>query len=149
MGLQAGVVLVVEDDQNDRLLIAHVFRKSVPNVHLHLSKDSFDAEDYLLGNGSYGDRASHALPHLILLDLKLPLVVGIEVLRKVKRDPRTRTIPVVVMTSSSEERDIYESYHLGVNSYVVKPVDFEQFSESIRQIGNYWLQLNQPPVPSP
>jgi CheY-like chemotaxis protein len=137
MGLPAGVVLVVEDDQNDRLLIAHVFRKSVPNVHLHLSKDSFDAEDYLLGNGSYGDRASHALPHLILLDLKLPRRSGLDFLAWIKQRPELAGIPVIVLSSSQEACDLDRAYELGAKSYLVKSVELKELMKVAEGIAAY------------
>jgi two-component system response regulator len=139
-------ILLVEDNPNDAELTLHALReKNIANriVWLH---DGAEALDFLFGADAYAGRNANPTPKVILLDLKLPKVDGLEVLKRVKSDPRTRLIPVVVMTSSREESDIIESYHYGVNSYVVKPVDFEQFTESARILGMYWALLNQPPV---
>jgi len=108
-------------------------------------RDGAEALEFIFGAGAYADRGVENAPKVVFLDLKLPKVDGLEVLRQIKADPRTKRIPVVVMTSSREERDIVESYELGVNSYVVKPVDFEQFVRSVSELGLYWLLLNQPP----
>jgi two-component system response regulator len=113
---------------------------------IHVVRDGAEALEYLFGNGAYAGRDVNHTPKVVLLDLKLPKVDGMEVLRRIKSDERTRSIPVVVLTSSREERDIVESYRLGVNSYITKPVDFEQFTEAVRQLGLYWLLLNQPPT---
>jgi len=112
---------------------------------IHVVRDGQEALDYVFCSGRYSDRRISDHPHVILLDIKLPLIDGIEVLRRIKADERTRTIPVVMLTSSHEERDLVESYRLGVNSYIVKPVDFDQFTESARALGMYWLLLNRPP----
>jgi len=109
-------------------------------------RDGAEALEFILCTGAYANRNIENGPKVILLDLKLPLVDGLEVLRRIKADSRTQRIPVVVLTSSREERDIVESYQLGVNSYIVKPVDFEQFTASVRTLGMYWLLLNQPPL---
>ena len=137
MSPPAGVVLVVEDDQNDRLLIAHAFHKSAPNVHLHVSKDSFDAEDYLLGNGSYGDRDVHALPRLILLDLKLPRRSGLDFLGWIKRRPELSGIPVIVLSSSQEACDLDRAYELGAKSYLVKSVELKELMKVAEGIAAY------------
>ena len=113
---------------------------------MHVVRDGAEALDYLFGEGQYAGRDIRNTPRVILLDLKLPKVDGLEVLRRVKNDPRTQMIPVVMLTSSREERDIVESYELGVNSYIVKPVDFEQFTAAVQNLGMYWLLLNEPPV---
>jgi two-component system, response regulator len=138
-------ILLVEDNPNDAELTMRAFQKNKLANHVHIVRDGAEALDFLFCNGSYAARKIEQTPRVILLDLKLPKVDGIEVLRRVKGDPRTRTIPVVVLTSSREERDVVESYRLGVNSYIVKPVDFEQFIEAVRQLGLYWILLNQPP----
>jgi two-component system response regulator len=137
-------ILLVEDNPNDMELTLHAFKKSNIANPIKVVRDGAEALDYLFGTGMYADRDPNHQPRVVLLDLKLPKVDGLEVLRRVKADVRTRLIPVVVLTSSKEERDIVESYRLGVNSYIVKPVDFEQFTESMRILGYYWLLLNQP-----
>ena len=139
-------ILLVEDNPNDVELTLHAFAKSNLANPIKVLRDGAEALEYLFGTGVYAGRDLNPQPRVILLDLKLPKVDGLEVLRRVKADPRTKTIPVVVLTSSHEESDIVESYKLGVNSYIVKPVDFEQFTESVRALGMYWLLLNQPPV---
>jgi CheY-like chemotaxis protein len=113
--------------------------------HIEVVRDGAEALDFIFCTGQFEHRSMENAPKVILLDLKLPRVDGLEVLEKIKSDPRTKAIPVVVLTSSREERDIVESYKLGSNSYITKPVDFEQFSESVRQLGLYWLLLNEPP----
>jgi two-component system response regulator len=141
---QAVEILLVEDNPNDVELALHALKKNKLTNRMHVARDGAEALDFLFCEGAYVQRASHN-PKVILLDLKLPKVDGLEVLRRIKADVRTRAIPVVVLTSSAEERDIVKSYHLGVNSYILKPVDFEQFTEAVRQLGFYWLLLNQPP----
>jgi two-component system response regulator len=141
-------ILLVEDNPNDVELTLHVFKENVLGNEIHVVRDGAEALDYLFCTGQYADRSPNGVPKVVLLDLKLPKVDGLEVLRRLKGDPRTRSTPVVVLTSSREERDVVESYQLGVNSYIVKPVDFEQFTESIRQLGMYWLLLNHPPEPA-
>ncbi len=139
-------VLLVEDNPNDVELTLHAFKKNHLSNRIHVVRDGAEALEFLFCTGAYASRRIENSPKVILLDLKLPKVDGLEVLRRLKADARTRSIPVVVLTSSREERDIVESYQLGVNSYIVKPVDFEQFSEAVRQLGLYWLLLNQPPA---
>ena len=138
-------ILLVEDNPNDVELTLHAFSKHRLANHIEVVRDGAEALDFLFGSGAHAGRSVENTPRVILLDLKLPKVDGLEVLRQIKADARTRMIPVVVLTSSREERDIVESYELGVNSYIVKPVDFEQFSTSMQQLGLYWLLLNQPP----
>ncbi|MEK7786616.1 MAG: response regulator [Chloroflexota bacterium] len=138
-------ILLVEDNPNDVELTLRAFQKNNITNPIHVARDGAEALEFIFATGAYAGRKMENGPKVILLDLKLPLVDGLEVLREVKADPRTRLIPVVVLTSSREERDIVESYKLGVNSYIVKPVDFEQFTESVRQLGLYWVLLNQPP----
>lgn len=140
-------ILLVEDNPQDEELTLRALRKHNVANDIHVARDGQQALDYLFGGGTDQPRTEGTYPRMILLDLKLPKVDGKEVLRRVKSDPKTKGIPVVVMTSSREERDLVESYELGVNSYVVKPVNFEGFAEAVRQIGLYWLLLNQAPAP--
>lgn len=137
-------ILLVEDNPNDVELTLHAFKKYNLANHIHVVRDGAEALEFVFGTGTYAGRNVENSPRIILLDLKLPKVDGLEVLQRIKGDPRTRSVPVVVLTSSREERDIVESYQLGVNSYIVKPVDFDQFTEAVRQLGLYWLLLNQP-----
>ena len=139
-------ILLVEDNPNDVELTLHAFKKNNLANHIEVVRDGAEALDYLFGTGAYLSRDTNHKPRVILLDLKLPKVDGLEVLRHVKADERTRSIPVVVLTSSREERDIAESYNLGVNSYILKPVDFQQFTDAVRTLGLYWMLLNQPPI---
>lgn len=140
-------VLLVEDNLNDVTLALHAFRRHKVANHIHVVRDGAEALDFVFCTGAYAHREMESGPKIVLLDLKLPRVDGIEVLRRLKSDARTRMIPVVILTSSAEERDIMESYHLGVNSYIVKPVDFDRFTESVRGLALYWLLLNQIPRP--
>ncbi len=139
-------VLLVEDNLNDVALAVHAFKKHKVTDQIHVVRDGADALDFIFCAGDYAHRDIEDGPRLVLLDLKLPRVDGIEVLRRIKSDARTRMISVVILTSSAEERDIVESYHLGANSYIVKPVDFDRFTESVRDLVLYWLELNQPPI---
>src|SRR5438552_11215017 len=136
--------LLVEDNPSDLQLTLHALERNKLANQIHVVRDGAEALDFLFSTGPYAERPQRN-PRVVLLDLKLPLIDGLEVLRRMKQEPRTRTIPVVVLTSSREERDIVDTYQLGVNSYIVKPVDFEQFTESVRQLGLYWALLNQPP----
>lgn len=141
-------ILLVEDNPNDVELALHALAKHHLANRIHVVRDGAEALDFIFCNGEYSNRSSDASqrPRLILLDLKLPKIDGLEVLRKLKDDESTRSIPVVMMTSSREERDVVESYRLGVNSYIVKPVDFDQFTDAVRQLGLYWMLLNHPVV---
>jgi CheY-like chemotaxis protein len=141
-------ILLVEDDPNDLTLALHALKRHNFANHIQVVRDGAEALEFIFCEGPYSERKMENGPKVILLDLKLPKVDGMEVLRRVKSDPRTRTIPVVVLTSSREDRDVIESYQLGVNSYIVKPVDFDQFTESMRHLGLYWVLLNQPPLRS-
>ena len=138
-------ILMVEDNPHDEELTLHELRKYHLANKIQVVRDGQEALEYIFCSGRYANRSITDQPHVILLDIKLPLVDGLEVLRRIKQDPRTRTVPVVMLTSSREERDLIESYRLGVNSYIVKPVDFDQFKESARALGMYWLLLNRPP----
>lgn len=138
-------ILMVEDNLYDEELALHALRNHNLANHIQVVHDGAEALDYVFCTGSYAHRSIEDTPKLILLDLKLPKVDGLEVLKRIKSDSRTKSIPVVMLTSSSQERDIIDSYELGVNSYIVKPVDFEQFSQAVQQIGFYWLLLNQSP----
>jgi two-component system response regulator len=137
-------ILLVEDDPSDLKLTLRAFDAHGLANRVHVARDGAEALEFVFRTGRYAARPAGAV-YVILLDLKLPLVDGMEVLRRVKGDPRTQPIPVVVLTSSREERDLVESYRLGVNSYIVKPVDFEQFGEVVCRLGFYWLLINQPP----
>ena len=137
-------ILLVEDNPNDVKLAMHAFETHNMANSVHVARDGAEALEFIFCTDRYADRKIVNGPKMILLDLKLPLVDGIEVLRRTKGDPRTQCIPIVVMTSSKEDRDIVESYKLGVNSNLVKPVDFEQFTESARNLGMYWLLMNRP-----
>jgi two-component system response regulator len=138
-------ILLVEDNPHDVELALHALRKNNFSNRIHVVRDGAEALDFIFGAGPYADRSINEAPKVVLLDLKLPKVDGLEVLKRVKADPRTRMIPVVVLTSSREESDIVASYQLGVNSYIVKPIDFQQFTEAVRHLGLYWLLLNHPP----
>lgn len=139
-------ILLVEDNPSDVKLALHALKRYNLANYIHVVRDGVEALDFLFCTGAYANRDIHNGPKVVLLDLKLPLIDGLEVLRRIKVNPRTRMIPVIMLTSSRQERDIVESYQLGVNSYIVKPVDFEQFTEAMRTIGLYWLFLNQPPI---
>jgi two-component system, response regulator len=140
-------ILLVEDNPDDVKLALHAFKRQKLANRIHVARDGAEALEVIFCTGAYAHRQIDNGPKLILLDLKLPLVSGVEVLRRIKADPRTHSIPVVMLTSSREECDIAEVYRLGVNSYIVKPVDFDQFTEAVRQLGFYWLLLNQCPMP--
>jgi two-component system response regulator len=137
-------ILLVEDDPNDvELTLRSLVDYHVSNT-IHVVRDGAEALEFIFATDRYESRSGDPAPKVILLDLKLPLVDGLEVLRQIKGREETRAIPVVVLTSSREETDVVASYQVGVNSYIVKPVDFEQFSEAVRTLGMYWLLLNQP-----
>jgi two-component system, response regulator len=142
-------ILLIEDNPEDVELTLRAFEKYHLTNKIHVVRDGEEGLDCLFGTGRYADNKMCGRPRLILLDLKLPKVDGLEVLQRCKSDQRTRTIPVVVLTSSREERDLVRSYNLGVNSYVVKPVDFPQFTDAVRHVGLYWMLLNQLPAELP
>ncbi|HDP68167.1 MAG TPA: response regulator [Candidatus Marinimicrobia bacterium] len=135
-------ILLVEDNPNDAEMAMRALKKNHLANNVLIVHDGAEALDYLYKQGKFKDSQINNRPKIILLDLKLPKVDGKEVLRKIKSDPDKKVIPVIVLTSSKEERDVVESYHLGVNSYIVKPVDFDKFVEAVRDIGFYWLLLN-------
>ncbi|MFN8448447.1 MAG: response regulator [Anaerolineae bacterium] len=137
-------ILIVEDNPDDEELTLHALKRVNLINHIHVSRDGAEALDYIFGKNAQAAELENT-PRLIFLDLKLPKIDGMEVLERLKTDARTRMIPVVMLTSSREERDVVESYQLGVNSYIVKPVDFEQFTQSVGQAGLYWAVLNEPP----
>ncbi len=139
-------ILLIEDNPNDVRLALHAFKRNNLTNRIYVIRDGAEALEFLFCTDRYAQRNPRNSPNLILLDLKLPLIDGLEVLRRIKADPRTRIIPVVILTSSREERNIVESYQLGVNSYIAKPVDFEQFVEAVRTLGLYWVLLNHPPI---
>lgn len=139
-------ILIVEDNKNDVEMTLRAFKKKNIANRTLVIYDGEEALEYIFATGKYSDRDIHQHPKIILLDLNLPKVNGLVVLQKIKADERTRSIPVVILTSSKEETDIVESYNTGANSYIVKPVNFENFSNSIAQIGLYWLLLNEPPI---
>lgn len=138
-------ILLVEDNPNDAELSLYALKKYKVANHIFHARDGAEALDYIFCTGPFSSRQIEDVPRVILLDLKLPKVDGHEVLKRIKSDERTKNIPVVVLTSSREERDVIESYHQGVNSYIVKPIDFEQFTEAVRKLGMYWLLLNEIP----
>lgn len=137
-------ILLVEDNPHDLELALRALRKANVTNRIQLTRDGAEALDFLFAEGAYSGRHIESGPKVILLDLKLPKIDGLEVLRRVKSDPRTKTIPVVMLSSSQEQKDVVESYRLGANSYIVKPVDFQKFFEAVSRIGLYWLFLNQP-----
>ena len=142
-------VLLVEDNDDDVQLTLRAFQKNKLANEVHVARDGAEALDFLFARGEYAHRANADLPQVVLLDLKLPKVDGLEVLREIRADARTRTLPVVILTSSNEERDLVDSYRIGANSYVRKPVDFQQFMEAAHQLGLYWMVVNmRAPVPS-
>lgn len=138
-------ILLVEDSPDDVAFLVRTFDKASLTARLHVVTDGKEALDFVFCTGSYANRNPANRPKVIFLDLKMPKVGGLEVLRRLKTDPATAMIPVVVLSSSVEERDLVESYRSGVNSYIVKPMDFDQFAHTVRMIGRYWLEMNQTP----
>jgi two-component system response regulator len=141
------VILLVEDNADDEALTMRALKKNNITNEITVARDGAEALDYLFGQGANAGRDTGMQPALILLDLKLPKVDGFEVLKKIRSDQRTKLLPVVILTSSKEQQDITNGYGLGANSYVRKPVDFQDFVEAVRQLGLYWLVLNEEPVP--
>jgi two-component system, response regulator len=138
-------LLLVEDNPQDLELSLRALRQANLTSRIHVSRDGAEALEFIFCEGPHSSRRIGDGPKVIMLDLKLPKIDGLEVLRRIKADPRTRRIPVVVLTSSKEQADVFGSYDLGANSYIVKPVNFERFAEAVRSLGLYWLLLNQPP----
>lgn len=143
--MEPKIILLIEDNPDDETLTLRALKNHNIRNEVVVARDGVEALDYLFGTGSHAGRDTRVMPQLVLLDLKLPKVDGLEVLRRIRADERTRLLPVVILTSSSEERDLVEGYSLGANSYVRKPVDFLQFSRAVQQLGLYWLLLNEPP----
>jgi two-component system, response regulator len=141
------LILLVEDNPDDVELTLRALKKIRIPVEVIVVRHGAEALDFLFATGAYSGRNPDVLPDLVLLDLKLPKVDGLEVLRRVRSAPRTRLLPVVVLTLSNEEQDVTEAYRLGVNSYVRKPVDFDRFTDLLRHLGRYWLEFNEPPLP--
>ncbi|MBI5462082.1 MAG: response regulator [Gammaproteobacteria bacterium] len=144
--MQNKIILLVEDNPDDETLTLRALGKSKILNDIVVARDGVEALDYLFGTGAHAGRDTSIQPQLILLDLKLPKIDGLEVLKRLRADPRTALLPVTILTTSNEERDIITSYQLGVNSYIRKPVDFDSFIEAVRQLGLYWLVLNTPPT---
>ena len=139
------VILLVEDNPDDEALAIRALQRNNIMNEVVVARDGVEALDYLFATGAHEGRDATALPQVVLLDLKLPRIDGLEVLRQIRSDDRTKRLPVVVLTSSTEDQDLMDSYDLGANSYIRKPVDFDQFVEAVRQLGMYWLVLNEPP----
>ena len=144
MDLDAVEILLVEDSDEDAELTTRALRRHKLTHQMHRVSDGAEALEFLFATGQYSSRSADRPPRVVLLDLKLPKVSGMEVLRKLKHDPRTRSVPVVVLTSSNEDRDLHEAYQLGANSYIVKPVEFDKFVNAVEQLGLYWALLNVP-----
>ena len=139
------MILLVEDNPDDEALTLRALRKANVGNDVTVVRDGAEALDFLSGRGTHAGRDASVMPQVVLLDLKLPKIDGLEVLRRVRADERTKLLPVVILTSSDEEQDRMRGYALGANSYVRKPVEFSKFAEAVRQLGLYWLVLNQPP----
>lgn len=142
------IILLVEDNASDEALTLRALKKSNISNEVVVMRDGAAALDWLFGRGAHADRATAPLPQLVLLDLNLPKIGGLDVLRAIRADERTKLLPVVILTSSKQDQDLLQGYGSGANSYVIKPVDFVQFSEAVRNLGLYWLIINErPPVP--
>jgi two-component system, response regulator len=146
----SATILLVEDNPDDEALTLRAFAKNNITNEIVVARDGAEALEWLFADGRYADRDPEQLPQLVLLDLKLPKIDGLEVLRRIREDSRTRLMPVIILTTSEEESDRTNGYALGANSYIRKPVDFAQFTDAVRQLGLYWLVLNEPPpLPGP
>ncbi|MCI0528612.1 MAG: response regulator [Nitrospira sp.] len=143
--MQKKIIVLVEDNPNDEALTLRALKKNNITNEVVVARDGTEAIDFLFGQGAYANRDHNQIVSVILLDLKLPKVAGLEVLKKLLENRKTKLLPIVVLTSSKEERDLIQSYNWGANSYIRKPVDFTQFSEAVRQLGLYWLVLNEVP----
>lgn len=139
------MILLVEDNPDDELLTLRALKKNNLSENITVVRDGVEALDYLFGTGAYADRDTAQMPTVILLDLQLPKVNGLQVLQKMRENEQTRYLPVVILTTSKEEQDMVSSYSLGANSFIRKPVDFDKFINAIEQLGQYWLVLNEPP----
>ncbi len=148
--MEKKIILLVEDNPDDVELTMRALKKNNIQNEVVMAPDGAEALEYLFGEGKYAGRNTGFMPQIVLLDLKLPKVSGLEVLQRLRADSRTKLLPVVILTSSKEEQDLVDGYSLGANSYIRKPVDFNQFTEAVRQLGLYWLLLNEsPPVQKP
>lgn len=145
--MKGKTILLVEDTADDEHLVKRVLTKSDLVYNLSVVRDGAEALDYLFGTGVHAQRDTSQMPAVVFLDLKLPKISGLEVLRRIRADARTQRLPVVIFSSSQEEQDLIQSYNLGTNSYVRKPVDFTEFTDAIQQMGSYWLSLNELPLP--
>jgi len=143
--LKGKIILLVEDNPDDEALMVRALQKNNILNEIAVARDGVEALEYLFAEGAHADRKGGLMPQVVLLDLKLPKLDGLRVLRRLRADPRTKLLPVVLLTSSNEEEDLVNGYGLGANSYVRKPVDFDQFREAIRELSLYWLVLNEPP----
>lgn len=143
--MEKKVILLIEDNPDDEVLTVRALKKGNVANEIIVARDGKEAVDYLFGDGDYSDRDMSIMPQLIILDLKLPKIDGLEVLRQIRSNEKTKLLPVVILTSSNEEKDLVDSYTLGANSYVQKPVDFDQFIKAARRLKLYWLVLNEPP----
>jgi CheY-like chemotaxis protein len=139
------LILLIEDNPDDEELTLLAFEQSDINCEVVVARDGVEALDYLFGTGKFAGRNLEVMPALVLLDLQLPRINGLEVLQRLRSDNRTKLLPVVILTTSNEQQDLFNSYQLGCNSYIRKPVDFEQFQIAVQQLGMYWLLLNEPP----